>query len=124
MTSLLESKIKNTVASAFAGKLLTGTLRRVSSSTVDSYGDNVAAGAAATYGFDGMVDTFDSRFLPEGVKVTDARILIIAGSLSVVPQEDDQLKVRDQWYQMRRITERDPAGATYVLAAFEIEDPT
>lgn len=124
MTSLLESAIKTKVASAFKGKLLTGTLRRVASSTVDdAYGDTVA-GAASTYSFDGTVDTFNSAFLPVGVEATDARILIIAGSLSVTPQKDDQVKLRDQWYQVRRIVERDPANATYVLAGFEIEDPT
>lgn len=123
MASLLESTIRKTVATAFAGKLLTGTLRRVSSTTVDSYGD-VVAGTAATYAFDGMVDTFDSRFLPAGVEATDARILIIGGSLSVTPQKDDQIKLRDQWYQVRGIVERDPANATYTMAGFEIEDPT
>ena len=120
MAALLESQIRDQVAKAFAGKLLTCTLRRVSFSTLDAYGDPVP-GADATWTFDGIVDTFNAVFAANaGIPTTDARLLIIAGSLATVPQQDDQMKVRDQWYQLRRLVEQDPAAATYVYAGFAI----
>lgn len=124
MVSLLESAIKKQVASAFAGRLLDCTLRRVASSSVDARGDLVP-GAATLWAFDGIVDSFSAVFAAQaGIPVTDVRVLIIAGSLATVPRQDDQVKVRDQWYQLRRLVERDPAGATYVFAGYAIEDPT
>lgn len=124
MASLLDSKIRSTVAAAFKGRLLTCVLRRVASSSVDSFGD-VVEGAATTWNFDGIVESFRAEFaVAAGIPVTDSRILIIAGSLATTPENDDQVKVRDQWYQLRKLVERDPANATYVFAGFEIEDPT
>ena len=124
MASLLESAIKKQVASALSGKLLTGTLRRVGHSTVDTYGDPVA-GTPATWAFDGIVDTFSAFYAAQaGIAATDVRILIIAGSLSVTPTKDDHVKLRDSWYQLRRLVEADPAGATFIFAGFEIGDPT
>ena len=124
MASLLESTIKKQVAAAFKGRLLTGTLRRVGASTTNSYGDPVA-GTPATWSFDGIVDMFSAFFVAQaGIPATDVRVLIIAGSLATVPQKDDQVKIRDTWYQLRRLVERDPAGATYIFSGFEIADPT
>ena len=125
MASLLESAIKKQVAAAFSGKLLTGILRRVGHSTVDAqYGDPVA-GTPETWSFDGIVDTFSAFYVAQaGIAATDVRILIIAGSLSTTPSKDDQVKLRDSWYQLRRLVEADPAGATFIFSGFAIEDPT
>lgn len=124
MASPLESAIRKQVAQGFKGKLLTCTLRRVETSAVDGYGDPVA-GAASTYAFDGIRDTFTLAFAQAaGVPVTDAKILIILGSLAAAPQQDDQVKVRGQWFQLRRVVEADPAAATQAWAAFEIPDPS
>ncbi len=124
MASLLESAVRKQVTQAFKGKLLSGTLRRVASTAVDSYGDPVP-GAATTWSFDGIVDKFSAAFAAQaGIRTTDVRVLIIAGSLSTTPQQDDQVKVRDDWYQLRDLVERDPANATYIYSAFTIEDPT
>lgn len=124
MASQLETAIRSEVAKAFKGRLLTCTLRRVAASTVDAYGDPVY-GAATTWSFDGIQDSFRAEFAAAaGIPVTDARILIIAGSLATTPQKDDQVKVRDRWFQLRQRVEEDPANATYVFAGFEIGDPT
>lgn len=123
MASLLESALASQVASALAGQLLTCTLRRVASTAVDGAGDPVP-GTASTWSFDGIVDTFSAMFAAQaGIPVTDVRVLIIAGSLATTPQQDDQVKVRDEWYQLRRLVERDPANATYVFSGFRIDDP-
>jgi hypothetical protein len=124
VASLLESSIRNQVAAALRGQLLTCILRRVASTALDDYGDPVP-GTATTYSFDGMRDTFRAEFaVASGIPVTDAKILIVAGSLATIPTKDDQVKIRDQWYQLRRITAQDPAGATYEFAGYEITDPT
>lgn len=124
MASPLETAIAKQVASALRGRLLTGTLRRVASSSVDSYGDPIA-GAATTWSFDGIVDSFSAFFAAQaGIPTTDVRVLLVAGSLATVPQKDDQVKFRDEWYQLRRLVERDPAGATYVFSGYQISDPT
>lgn len=78
-----------------------------------------------TYSFDGFRDTFSAMFAAQaGIPVTDARILIIAGSLTVTPVKDDQVKVGGDWFQLRQLTARDPAGATFEFAGFQIADPT
>lgn len=124
MASLLESQIRKTVASAFHGRLLTGTLRHVSVASLDAFGDPVP-GTVTTSTFDGIVDSFSAEFATAaGIPVTDARILIIAGSLSTTPVKDDQVKIRDQWFQLRQEVQRDPALATHTFAGFEIADPT
>jgi len=124
LASLLESAIKAQVASAFRGRLLPGTLRRVPYSSVDALGDPTP-GAPQTWSFDGIVDSFSAFFAAQaGIPATDSRILIIAGSLATPPQKDDQVKLRGKWYQLRRLVEQDPAGATYIFSGYEIEDPT
>ena len=91
---------------------------------MDAKGDLVP-GAPSTWTFDGIVDTFSAWFSSQaGIPVTDVRILVIAGSLATVPSKDDQVSVRGIWYQLRRLVEQDPAGATYVFSGFRIEDPT
>lgn len=124
MVSLLESTIRNEVAKAFRGQLLTCTLRRVPNASLDAAGD-VVAGAPQTWTFDGIVDGFSAYFANrEGIPLTDARVLIIAGSLATVPEKDDQVKCRDEWFQLRRLVDRDPANASYTFSGFKIEDPT
>lgn len=124
MASLLETSIRQQVASAFRGQLLTCTLRRVSSTTVDDLGDPVP-GTPTTFSFDGIVDTFSAAFAAQaGIPTTDVRVLIIAGSLATDPRQDDQVKCRAEWFQLRRLIERDPANAHYVFAGFRIPDPT
>ncbi len=126
MASPLESQIRRQVAAGLKGRLLAGTLRRVASAALDSAGDPVP-GAASTFTFDGIRDTFTLQFAEAaGVPVTDARILIVHGSLKPAtrPRQDDQVKIRDQWFQLRRQVAADPADATSEWAGFEIEDPT
>lgn len=123
MGSPLESAIKKQVAAAFKGKLLKCTLRRVGAVTVDDFGDPIAS-TPSTWQFDGIVDKFNAAFAAQaGIAVTDVRILIIAGSLATTPEKDDQVKVRDEWYQLRTLVERDPANATYVFSGFKIKTP-
>lgn len=126
MASLLESAIKKQVAAAFKGKLLTGTLRRSTAATVDGFGD-VSSPTTTDYAFEGIRDTFDAKYAAgAGIPETDVRILIIAGSLAAaagVPRQGDQILIRGAWHHVRRVISIDPANATYVLQAFEIDTP-
>lgn len=123
MVSLLDKSIAKTVAQGFKGQLLTGTLRREVTKTVDDAGDP-ATSTVTTYPFEGIRDTFNAVYAAAaGIPVTDVRILIIAGSIKTVPVMDDKIFIRSSWYQVRRITEIDPANATYTLAAFACKAP-
>jgi len=124
MVSLLESEIKKTVAAAFKGVLLTGTLRRVASTSVDSFGDPIP-GTATTFPFEGIRESFNAAYARQaGIPVTDIKILVIAGSLTTNPIKGDQILIRGQWHQVRALLGRDPADATHELQCYEITDPT
>ncbi len=124
MASLLETEIRNLVTAGFKGQLLTGTLRREGVALLDSFGDVVPT-AAVTHAFEGIRESFNAAFANQaGIPVTDVRILIIAGSLSVEPLKGDEIFIRSAWHEVREILERDPANATHILQCFEIEDPT
>ena len=122
--ALLESQIKAQVATAFKGRLLKGTLRRIASTSLDAAG-NEEPGTATTYTFDGIRENLDAAYAAKaGIQSTDVSILIIAGSISVTPKQDDEIKIRNQWHKVRRILKIDPANATYLLLCYEITDPT
>jgi hypothetical protein len=129
MASLLEGALKQSIASAFKGKLTLGTLRRVSSTTVDSKG-NPVPGTASTFTFEGIREDF-SLFSKanSGIPETDVKILVLLGSLNPVTtiKKDDVLYLSTpwlKWYKVRRILAVDPAGASCSVQAYEIPDPT
>lgn len=124
MASLIESFIRNEIYKGFKGRLLTGTLRRLTPSAAkDSKGDPVSL-TPETFGLEGIVDTYSAfQKAQAGIPESDVKLLVIAGSLSVRPNKDDQVKFRDTWYQVRQVG-TDPALATWELQSFEIADPT
>jgi hypothetical protein len=122
MASPLESAISQAIASGFKGLLLTGTIRRETVGSLTDEGDPVTT--FTDYPFEGIRDNFSAYYAATaGIPVTDARILIIAGLCPIIPAQDDKIKIGGAWYQVRRITEIDPATATYTLAGFAIAAP-
>ena len=120
-TSILESRLRAEVYKAFKGKLLNGVLRRATLGSVDSYGDPTKT--HTTYTLQGIVDLYSEFYkVQAGIPDSDVKLLIIAGSLSVTPRKDDQVKFRDTWYQVRKV-DTDPALATWTLQSFVIENP-
>ncbi len=121
MASILETQLKNLVHKGFKGRLLVGTLRRVTpSSTLDSNGDPTSK-TLTDHSFEGFVDTYSEFYRAvAGVPDTKVKVVIISGSLTVVPKKDDYVKLRDTWYQVLGVT-TDPALATWELPAFAIE---
>lgn len=123
MASMLDSAIKEMVAQGFKGRLSKGVLRRTVVTARDDRG-NPSSSTVRSYAFDGIRDSFNAAFAAQaGIKETDVRILIIAGSLKVAPTIDDKVFIRGQWFQLRRLVDTDPAGAHFVFAGFEIKAP-
>lgn len=126
MASLLESAIKKAVAAGFKGRLCKGILRRETVIALDDFGDSTPD-SAATFKFDGIRESFDAAYAQRaGIPVTDVSILIILGSISTTPVQNDKLYIGKpffKWHQVRRILEVDPAGASMRVQAFEIVAP-
>lgn len=123
MASLLESKIRKLIGAGFKGKLLKGTLRRLTSTGLDEKGDETGI-TTKDYKFEGIRDNFDKRYAQQaGIPETDVRILIIADSIAVVPRAGDKIELRGAWNEVRRVLAIDPADASYTLQAFEVEAP-
>lgn len=73
---------------------------------------------------EGFADIYTAFYKAQaGIPESDVKLLIIAGSLSTTPQKDDEVKFRDKWYKVRKVS-TDPALATWELQSFEITDPT
>ena len=124
MASPLLSLIKNEISKGLGPQMLDGTLRRASpSSTLDALGDPSNT-TYATYSMKGMVDTYSAMYRSRaGIPETDVKLLVIAGTLSVTPQKDDQVKFRSKWYQVRAV-DTDPAEAAWEMRSYEVPDPT
>ena len=124
MASLLD-KIPKQIFAGFKGKLLAGVLRRPAPGPLlDDYGDPTTT-VVTTYNCQGFVDNFSVFYLAQaGIPLTDIKWNIFAASLtgSLVPQKDDQVQFREQWYQIRTVN-TDPAQALWFGAAFAIEAP-
>jgi hypothetical protein len=123
MASFLDT-IATEIAKGFKGKLRTGTLRRgAPGAGVDAYGD-AASVTYTTYTCEGVVSDY-SAFYQRMAQIpdTDVRLLLIAGSVSVTPQQDDQVYMDGRWYQIRMVR-TDPATAAWDCQSYVIADPT
>lgn len=125
MVSFLDGPLAKAIHKGFAGKLLQGTLTRVSAGTsTDGNGDPVGP-SVSTYGFEGLVDTFSDQFRAQaGIPDGDVKILIIANSISVQPDKDDKVEIArssdSQKFQIRKLLDVDPARATYTCQGFPL----
>lgn len=118
MVGILDT-IRKEVTKGFKGKLRKGTLRRMVPASFGT--DGQVSETPTDYTFDGIRDSFSAMFAQAaGIPITDARILIIAGSLAVEPKQDDQILIDSQWFQVRQMVSVDPATASYTMAAFAI----
>jgi hypothetical protein len=92
MVSFLDpSQLRAKIAAGFKGKLLVGSLTRVSGTTVDEYGD-VIPGATQTFVVNGLVDSYNDVYRTQAsIPETDSKIILIAGLSEVEPQKDDKI---------------------------------
>lgn len=124
MASLLENQIRQLIGAGFKGRLLVGTLRREVRTGVDANGDPTY-GTPLTFACEGIVDTFSAFYMSQmGIPATDVRILLIGALVGTMPQKDDKIKFRNDWYQVRALLAVDPALASYTLQAFKIAAPS
>lgn len=125
MASPLEGQIARAIAAGFKGKLRKGSLRReLPGVGVDQSGD-ANPGTVVTFRFEGIREDYSAIYRAQGgIPETDYGVLIIAGLIKTVPKRGDQIYLQQQWGQVRKISDIDPATATYQLQCFEISDPT
>lgn len=124
---LLDGSIKKALAKGFKGKLLKGTVQRVTSSSLDVKGDRIA-GVPQTFSVEGFVDEYDEFYRRNaGIPDTDLRITLIGGLMITEPAKGDNVMFATgewagQWFQLRRIG-TDPAGAAWVCQAYVVDAP-
>lgn len=123
MSSFLEGPLKKAIAAGFRGKLTRGKIRQPFSIAVDSFGDTQGV-KLREYSFEGTRDNFSAFYHAQaGIPLTDVSILVILGSTTVTPKQDDEVFIKGMWHKVRRVLEIDPAGATAKLQAYEIANP-
>lgn len=72
---------------------------------------------STTYNGSGWLDDWGNDFIASGlVERTDAKIIIIATSITIVPVAGDSVTVRGKTYSVLNVA-ADPALATYTLQA-------
>ncbi len=121
MASLLEGALAKAVYAGFKGKLLKGVLTRSTpGGTLDSHGDPTGV-TVTTFGFEGFVESFSRNFKrPDGIPDGDVSILMFSQSIKTVPTIEDRVALRGVTYQLRKLIEQDPAGATYRFAGYAV----
>lgn len=125
MSSLLPTAIANIVANAFAGKLMSGVLRRETPTALDDAGNPVPV-APTLYQVQGIRDNFSAFYATfNGIPHTDVKILLIMNLIvpPTTPLKDDLIYIRDEWYMVRRVMTIDPASASVELQCFQVDAP-
>lgn len=122
MTSFLAGSLANAIAAGFRGKLLTGTLRKVTTASRDSYGDPVVT--TADYDVQGLVENYDATVRARaGIPATDSKITLIAGLCGAAPSIGDRIVFNAGVYagQSWRVRDVaiDPAGATFEAQSYK-----
>lgn len=132
MASLLDSKLKATVAKAFKGRLTRGVLRRQSFTTMDSAGD-LGTPTVTSFNFEGIQGSFSAYYKAQAeIPETDVSILVLQGSFkpaTVITKQDQGNLIYlntpwNKWYEIRKLLEVDPANASVKLQCYEVPTPT
>ena len=121
MASQLEGKLRKTVAKGFKGKLLSGTLTRPASATVDEYGDPVET-TPASLAVEGIVDNYSDAYrVAAGIPETDVKIVLILGNSETEPRKDDTVTFATfGTYKIRGPIKIDPARASAECQSFKV----
>jgi len=118
MTSFLAGSLANAIATGFNGKLLPGTLRKVTTTGRDSKGDPITS--TADYAVQGLQDNYSAFFRAgAGIPDDDLKILLIARLCGATPAIGDHININGGWFQVRKVA-FDPAGATYECQSFSV----
>lgn len=118
MTSFLAGSLANAIAAGFNGKLLPGTLRKVTTTSRNSYGDPITS--TADYAVQGLRDSYNAFYRAgAGIPDDDVKILLIARLCGAAPAIGDRININDGWFEVRKVS-LDPAGATYECQSFSV----
>jgi hypothetical protein len=132
MPSILEGSLRSQIAKAFKGRLIKGTLRRTSSTGLDSAGDPDGSPTVLDYAFEGIREAFSLHLkATTGIPADDVSILVLQGTLTPatsISRSDEGGAIYlgapwNKWHRIRTLLEIDPAGATARLQCFEIPTP-
>jgi len=115
---LLDGQIAAAIAKGFNGKLLKGTLRKLTTTGQDSYGDPIQT--HADFLTQGFVDNYSDIYRAQaGIPNTDVRITLIAGLTRAAPAKDDEIMMQGSYYRIRAVS-ADPALAHYECQSFGV----
>lgn len=116
---LLDGQIRKAIADGFRGKLLTGTLRKVTSTGRAANGDPTTS--TADYAVQGFIETYSVfTIIAAGIPENDTKITLIAGLCGAEPSIGDRLYLSGKWFQVRKV-DKDPAGATFECQSFQVQ---
>lgn len=111
MASILDG-LRADITAAFDGTLRDGTLYRQGEG-VDEYGNPIPGNWESLGGFQGLRANYDAAWAAQaGISRTDARIEMLAASLSTAPMRDDCLTIEGAWWVIIEV-ELDPAGSWF-----------
>lgn len=131
MASLLDRKIRDSVAKAFKGKLTKGQLRREVSGGVDGAGDATSP-TVTTFALQGIREDFSAYYKANAnIPETDVSILVIQGLLrpatSITKADEDNMIFLgtpwNTWHKIRKLLTIDPANASVKLQCYEVPAP-
>lgn len=113
--------IRKAIAQGFKGRLLVGKVRR-RTTILNDYNDTETL-SYADYAFDGHREDFDAQYRALAqIPAQDVKILVILGSTTIMPTQDDLVQIGGAWHKVRRVMQVDPASATAMLQAFQVPD--
>lgn len=115
---LLDGAIKGAIANGFRGKLLKGTLRKVTATGRAANGDPITT--TTDYACQGFIENYDAFFRAQaGIPDDDTKIVLIAGLCGAIPSVGDKIVFSGGTWQARKFA-TDPAGATFELQSFRV----
>jgi hypothetical protein len=115
---LLDGAIKQAIATGFRGKLLKGTLRKVTATGRATNGDPVTT--TSDYACQGFREAYSAFFRAQAlIPDDDVQIVLIAGLTGAAPIAGDKINLVGAWWQVRKV-DIDPAGATYSCQCFGV----
>lgn len=115
---LLDGAIKKAIADGFRGKLLKGTLRKVTATGRAANGDPITT--TTDYACQGFREAYSAFFRAQaGIPDDDVQIVLIAGLTGAAPVAGDKINLAGGWWQVRKV-DVDPAQATYSCQCFGV----
>lgn len=123
--SILQGSLADEVTAALiaADVPLGGILRRVVPGGVDEYGDPLP-GHTDDYPFQGWRESYAADFAAAaGIPQTDARLIVLATTISTAPVQGDTLQLEGTWWMVRAIEAIDPASTTISLQVYAVGAP-